>query len=125
MTFTLETGSVTLWMGMVHMCSFQVKFIKGSLRKDLKKAMANVYILMASHTKGFGVRIIRLDLEKSNSQIKLYLSVYLSHTLLRLKDSFLVPLVIMENLSGRIMVFLSTIIGKKMHCYKTRISRFK
>lgn len=60
MTFILEIGLITLWMGMVLMSLFLDKSIKGSLRKGSKKGTGDVFILMVSHMKVFGIRIIRL-----------------------------------------------------------------
>lgn len=59
MTSILEIGRKIAWMDMGHISLLQAKFIKGNLKKGLKKVMGNAFILMANLMKVSGVKIVK------------------------------------------------------------------
>lgn len=66
----LEIGKETVWMDMEHISLLQEKFIKVNLKKGLKRATGSAFIPMGNLMKAFGVKIVKLGLERLNFLMK-------------------------------------------------------
>jgi hypothetical protein len=61
MTFISEIGWKTSCKDMESIYSFQEKFTKDNLKREINKAMENVFILMVESMKGHGLKTIKSD----------------------------------------------------------------
>jgi hypothetical protein len=60
-TFTSEIGWKITCKDMEPIYSFQEKFIKDSLKREINRATENVFILMVESMKGHGLKTIKSD----------------------------------------------------------------